>query len=154
VVDRFNRGELRALVATDAGAEGLNLQERCHTVFNYDLHWNPMKMEQRIGRVHRLGQRHPVLVANFALADTIDEYVLDLLYQKIDLFTLTIGALETILADIQEGEMDVEERILDILLRDEESPGIRDGINQLGEDFERVRLARRQAESLTTDLLG
>src|SRR5262249_6594022 len=97
VVGRFNAGHLGLLIATDAGGEGLNLQQRCHVVVNYDLHWNPMRLEQRIGRVHRLGQRREVAVYNFALRDTIDDYVLQLLYQKINLFTLTIGALETIL---------------------------------------------------------
>src|SRR5262249_32089647 len=70
LVARFNAGALDLLIATDAGAEGLNLQQRCRIVVNYDLHWNPMRIEQRIGRVHRLGQRREVVVYNFALHDT------------------------------------------------------------------------------------
>ena len=67
LVRKFNAGALTTLIATDAGAEGLNLQERCRTVINLDLNWNPMKIEQRIGRVHRLGQTREVRVINMAL---------------------------------------------------------------------------------------
>jgi superfamily II DNA or RNA helicase len=154
LVARFNRGALQTLIATDAGAEGLNLQERCHIVFNYDLHWNPMKMEQRIGRVHRLGQTRAVQVANFALQDTIDEYVLTLLYQKIDLFTMTIGAIESVLADLQEGELDLEERLLDILLQGPTDVAARAAVAALGDDMADALQRRHAAESLTAGVLG
>ncbi|HEX9057015.1 MAG TPA: SNF2-related protein [Ktedonobacterales bacterium] len=154
LVRRFNRGQLQTLIATDAGAEGLNLQERCHVVFNYDLHWNPMKMEQRIGRVHRLGQSREVLVANFALRDSIDEYVLTLLYQKINLFTLTIGALETVLADVQDGELDVEERILDVLLGSDTSEDLRAAMDALGEEMGVAQRHQSESASLTVEVLG
>jgi SNF2 family DNA or RNA helicase len=153
LVDRFNNGALLTLIATDAGAEGLNLQRRCHTVFNYDLHWNPMKMEQRIGRVHRLGQRQTVTVANFAVRDSIDEYVLRLLYQKINLFTMTIGALETVLAEVQEGELDFEERILDLLLRGDDTAA-RESLAGLGEQIASVKDAVGAAERQTAEVLG
>jgi SNF2 family DNA or RNA helicase len=154
LVNRFNRGGLQALIATDAGAEGLNLQERCYTVFNYDLHWNPMKMEQRIGRVHRLGQTRAVEVVNFALEATIDEYVLALLYQKIDLFTMTIGALESVLADVQEGELDLEERILDAVLSTTAEQDVHGAVTALGSDLAAALARQRAAESLTTGVLG
>ncbi|HEV2235746.1 MAG TPA: SNF2-related protein [Ktedonobacterales bacterium] len=153
LVQRFNGGALQTLIATDAGAEGLNLQQRCHTVFNYDLHWNPMKMEQRIGRVHRLGQRQTVTVANFAVRDSIDEYVLQLLYQKINLFTMTIGALETVLAEVQEGEMDFEERILDLLLGTDNAAA-RESLAGLGEQVAGTLERVGAAERLTAEVLG
>jgi SNF2 family DNA or RNA helicase len=153
LVKRFNSGALHTLIATDAGAEGLNLQERCHTVFNYDLHWNPMKMEQRIGRVHRLGQRQAVTVANFAVRDSIDEYVLRLLYQKINLFTMTIGALETVLAEVQEGELDFEERILDLLLSGDDEQA-RAAVQGMGEQVATVLAEVTAAERLTAEVLG
>jgi SNF2 family DNA or RNA helicase len=154
LVNRFNRGDLQALVATDAGAEGLNLQERCHVVFNYDLHWNPMKMEQRIGRVHRLGQAHEVRVASFTLQDSIDEYVLRLLYQKIDLFTLTIGALESVLADLKEGELDFEERIVEALLTGDAPDAARADLGTLGDQMAAALHRQQEAESLTMGVLG
>jgi hypothetical protein len=156
LVAMFNRGKVGTLIATDAGAEGLNLQQRCRIVFNYDLHWNPMKMEQRIGRVHRLGQTRPVRVVNFALRDSIDEYVLRLLYEKIDLFSMTIGALEGVLADVQDGELDWEERILDVLLREgaEDNDQVRAGVEDLGGQLAEARCHQHDAEELTQGVLG
>lgn len=154
MVNRFNNGELQTLIATDAGAEGLNLQQRCHVVFNYDLHWNPMRIEQRIGRVHRLGQPHDVSVYNFVLKDTVDDYVLKLLYQKINLFTMTIGALETVLAETQDGEIDLEERILEILLGSANGDEMRSQVESLGDELLQARSRQHAAESLTVEALG
>ena len=102
VIESFKSGETKYLVATDAAAEGLNLQNCC-MMFNYDLHWNPMKIEQRIGRIHRFQQDRDVTVFNLSVKDTIDDYVLHILYQKIDLFTMTIGKMETVLAELKKG---------------------------------------------------
>ncbi len=154
LVERFNGGELDTLVATDAGAEGLNLQRRCRVVLNYDLNWNPMKIEQRIGRVHRLGQTRDVVVYNFVLRDTIDDYVLRLLYQKINLFTMTIGALETVLAETQGGELDLEERVLDALLRCESRDDLSREVESLGIKLAQARDRQHAAESFTAEVLG
>jgi SNF2 family DNA or RNA helicase len=154
MVGQFNAGDLSALIATDAGAEGLNLQQRCHIVFNYDLHWNPMRIEQRIGRVHRLGQTHDVAVFNFVLRDSVDDYVLRLLYQKINLFTMTVGALETVLAEVQDGEIDLEEQVLEILLGSESGEEVRRGVESLGAEMAVALGRQREAESLTREALG
>jgi SNF2 family DNA or RNA helicase len=154
LVARFNAGNLQTLVATDAGAEGLNLHERCHIVFNYDLHWNPMKMEQRIGRVHRLGQRHEVRVANFALRGSIDEYVLKLLQDKIRLFSSAIGEVDSVLADLQDGELDLEERLVDLWLRSDEGSDLDKAVQRLGESFEQARGQLTAAARRTVEVLG
>ncbi|MGO8946165.1 MAG: DEAD/DEAH box helicase [Ktedonobacterales bacterium] len=154
IVEKFTTGAIDTLIATDAGAEGLNLQQRCHVVFNYDLHWNPMRIEQRIGRIHRLGQQQDVAVYNFALRDTIDDYVLRLLYQKINLFTMTIGALETVLSEVQEGELDIEERILDALLHSDTPGQVAEEIGTLGEALGDGLQRQRYAETLTAGVLG
>lgn len=83
--ERFRR-DAQVLLATEAGGEGLNLQF-CHRIINYDLPWNPMKLEQRIGRVHRLGQTEPVEVLNLFTKGTIEERILELLYKKLQIFT-------------------------------------------------------------------
>jgi SNF2 family DNA or RNA helicase len=70
--------EARVLVSTDAGGEGLNLQF-CHVVVNFDMPWNPMKVEQRIGRVDRIGQPHVVRAINFVLEDTVEHRVREVL---------------------------------------------------------------------------
>lgn len=86
----------QVMVATEAGGEGINLQF-CHHIINYDMPWNPMRVEQRIGRVHRLGQKHDVHIYNFATRDTIEEHIIWLLQEKIQLFESIIGKTETIL---------------------------------------------------------
>lgn len=87
----------QVLIATESGSEGINLQF-CNTVINYDLPWNPMKLEQRIGRVHRIGQEKPVHVYNLAVQDTIEDHILTVLYEKIDVFENVIGELDELLS--------------------------------------------------------
>jgi SNF2 family DNA or RNA helicase len=94
------KNKMQVLIATEAGGEGINLQF-CHHVINYDLPWNPMRLEQRIGRVHRLGQTNDVYIYNFAVKDTVEEHILKLLYEKIHLFERVIGELDDILAKIE-----------------------------------------------------
>ncbi len=94
------RGPSPVLVSTEAGGEGRNLQF-CRIVVNYDLPWNPMRVEQRIGRVHRLGQQHPVRVINMAARGTIEAYVLEILERKIRMFELVVGEMEEILGTWQ-----------------------------------------------------
>ena len=84
------------LVSTEAGGEGRNLQF-ARIVINFDLPWNPMRLEQRIGRVHRLGQQHPVRVINLVSRGTIEAYVLEILERKIRMFELVVGEMEEIL---------------------------------------------------------
>ncbi len=98
-IRRFREGT-RVLLSTEAGGEGRNLQF-ARNVINYDLPWNPMRLEQRIGRVYRLGQTRDVRVYNFAARDTVEGYVLELLTQKIRMFELVIGEMEMILGAIE-----------------------------------------------------
>ncbi|MDN4608495.1 SNF2-related protein [Sporosarcina sp. F6_3S_P_2] len=86
----------QVLIATESGSEGINLQF-CHHVINYDLPWNPMKLEQRIGRVHRLGQEHDVNIYNLAIKHTIEDHILELLNVKIGVFEKVVGELDDIL---------------------------------------------------------
>jgi len=98
-LDRF-RAAAPVLVSTEAGGEGRNLQFS-RIVVNYDLPWNPMRVEQRIGRVHRLGQQHPVRVINLVARGTIEAYVLEILDRKIRMFELVVGEMEEILGTWQ-----------------------------------------------------
>ncbi|KGR89815.1 ATP-dependent helicase [Ureibacillus massiliensis 4400831 = CIP 108448 = CCUG 49529] len=95
-VKQLFRERDQVLIATESGGEGINLQF-CHHVINYDLPWNPMKLEQRIGRVHRLGQEEDVHIYNLAIEDTIEQKILDLLGDKIDVFEKVVGDLDDIL---------------------------------------------------------
>ena len=83
-------GEVRVLVSTDAGGEGLNLQF-CHVIVNFDMPWNPMRIEQRIGRVDRIGQRYVVRANNFVLEDTVEHRVRQVLEQKLELIAQEFG---------------------------------------------------------------
>ncbi len=90
------RQQKQVLVSTEAGGEGRNLQF-ARIVIHFDLPWNPMRLEQRIGRVHRLGQEHPVQVINLISRGTIEAYVLEILERKIRMFELVVGEMEEIL---------------------------------------------------------
>ncbi|KGA95901.1 ATP-dependent helicase [Alkalihalobacillus alcalophilus ATCC 27647 = CGMCC 1.3604] len=90
----------QVLIATEAGGEGINLQF-CSHIINYDLPWNPMRIEQRIGRIHRLGQQKDVHIYNFAVNNTVEQNILSLLYEKIHLFESVIGELDDILTKIE-----------------------------------------------------
>ncbi|RFU65679.1 DEAD/DEAH box helicase [Peribacillus glennii] len=102
----------QVLIATEAGGEGINLQF-CHHLINFDLPWNPMRLEQRIGRVHRLGQEEDVRIYNFATQNTVEEHILKLLYEKINLFEKVIGELDDILTKLDISN--IEEYLIDVV---------------------------------------
>lgn len=102
LMERF-RGESRVLISTGAGGEGHNLQF-CNVMINFDLPWNPMDIEQRIGRIHRIGQERDIFVLNLSMNGTIENYILDILDRKINMFELTIGETDMILGDTDEQE--------------------------------------------------
>ncbi|WP_088035730.1 DEAD/DEAH box helicase [Evansella clarkii] len=112
----------QVLIATEAGGEGINLQF-CHKMINYDLPWNPMRIEQRIGRIHRLGQEHDVEIYNFAIDGTIEDHILNLLYKKIGLFEGVIGKLDAILENFSENQL--EDHVSRILLNSDTDGEIR-----------------------------
>lgn len=97
----------QVLIATEAGGEGINLQF-CNHLINYDLPWNPMRLEQRIGRIHRYGQEKDVQIYNFATKGTIEEHIMTLLYEKINLFEQVIGNLDAILEELNISNMESE----------------------------------------------
>ncbi|RIX48565.1 MAG: DEAD/DEAH box helicase [Rhodocyclales bacterium GT-UBC] len=112
LVDYF-REQGSIMIATEAGAEGINLQF-CSMVINYDLPWNPQRIEQRIGRCHRYGQKHDVVVVNFLNRDNdADRRVYELLAQKFQLFDGVFGASDEVLGAVESG-VDFERRIAEI----------------------------------------
>ena len=112
LIEHF-RDHATLLIATEAAAEGINLQF-CSLVVNFDLPWNPQRIEQRIGRCHRYGQNHDVVVINFLnKRNAADQRVYELLEHKFSLFTGVFGASDDVLGIIESG-VDFEKRILDI----------------------------------------
>ena len=112
LIDYF-KTDAEIMIATEAAAEGVNLQF-CSLIINYDLPWNPQRVEQRIGRCHRYGQKHDVVVINFLnKRNEADRRVLELLTEKFNLFDGVFGASDEVLGRIESG-IDFEKRILEI----------------------------------------
>lgn len=135
-VERF-RNKVPILISTDSGAEGWNLQF-ARILVNFDLPWNPMKVEQRIGRVHRLGQTREVLIINLYLKGTIEEYIIRLLGLKIRLFERVVGELEMVLGYMSHEYRDFEaldRKIVDIIVKYQSDEEMKKGFEQLGEKF-------------------
>ena len=130
------KGDTQILISTEAGGEGRNLQF-CHVMINYDLPWNPMKIEQRIGRIHRLKQEHDVLIINFSSKGTIEEYILELLYKKIKLFEVVIGELDTILSNVVGTPDSFEKTIMQIIVKSKDRKEMKDKFGKLALDVEK-----------------
>ncbi|GAB41383.1 SNF2-related protein [Gordonia sputi] len=134
LVDYF-RDEGTIMIATEAASEGINLQF-CSMVVNYDLPWNPQRVEQRIGRAHRFGQKHNVVVVNFSNKGNLAEQrILELLDEKFHLFQGVFGASDEVLGTIEDG-LDFEKRISDILNRCRTAEDIDLAFNELERQFE------------------
>lgn len=140
--DRFKRDPaVRVMIATDVGGEGLNLQF-CRNLINYDLPWNPMNIEQRIGRIDRIGQQHGVRIFNFALEGTLDGRIIHVLQERVRIFEETIGALDPIIGE------EIEQAIKDIAFQNDDIAAER----RLRELEERMPQRIRQAHEATEKL--
>ncbi len=134
LVDYF-REEAIILIATEAAAEGINLQF-CSLVVNYDLPWNPQRIEQRIGRCHRYGQKYDVVVVNFLNRNNAaDQRVFELLSEKFQLFSGVFGASDEVLGVIESG-VDFEKRISEIYQRCRTPQQIEYEFNELQKELE------------------
>ncbi|MBE3583083.1 MAG: DEAD/DEAH box helicase family protein [Limnochordaceae bacterium] len=118
----------QVLVSTESGGEGINFQF-CHVLVNYDLPWNPMQLEQRIGRLQRLGQTQTVDIYNLVTRDTIEEHIVYLLGEKIRLFERVVGELDAILGDSRQVKS-FQSQLLQILA---DWPGAAEGRRRLDE---------------------
>ncbi|GAB6926366.1 SNF2-related protein [Paenibacillus sp. JCM 10914] len=144
MMDLF-RGRAQVMIATEAGGEGINLQF-CHHMINFDLPWNPMRVEQRIGRVHRLGQTHDVQIYNLSTTGTIEEHILNLLHEKINMFEMVIGGLDVILERFEKKES-IEKSLYKIMLEAGNEDEIRQRINKLGESLHDIKQDVEQESS-------
>lgn len=136
---RFRDGEIKILLCTESASEGLNLQT-CGVLFNYDLPWNPMRVEQRIGRIDRIGQRYStVTIHNFYYDGTVEAKVYRKLRDRIDAFTTVVGNLQPILAQvptfIEQATMSADPEEEDVLLSKFDqilaAPPLRPGLNEM-----------------------
>ena len=135
----------RVLICTEAGGEGRNFQF-CHILVNYDLPWNPMRVEQRIGRVDRIGQKEPVLIFNLWVKGTIEERVLEVLENRINVFEETVGGLDPIL-----GKTETDIRTALRLAREERTAAFRRLGRQVETQLQRARAADGRFRDFITD---
>jgi SNF2 family DNA or RNA helicase len=139
-----------ALLLTHSGTEGRNLQF-CHQLVNFDLPWNPMEIEQRIGRLHRYGQQHPVRIYNFTQAHTLQEHLLEVLQEKLNLFELVIGETGLVLGE----RFDSDEFAEEVLRRWRDNEGkVAEAIASFGEQLKAARGAYEEVKELDQTLFA
>ena len=148
---RAFRGDAKVFLSTEAGGEGRNLQF-AHRLVNFDLPWNPLKIEQRIGRIHRVGQTHEVQVVNLWARDTIEEYVLELLDKKVHMFELVVGELDMVLGNLDEAKT-FEELLMEIWTA-EDAAQRRAKLDQFGENLVKARTAYEDGKGYEDRLFG
>ena len=140
------------LLASETGGEGRNIQF-ANCIINYDLPWNPMKIEQRIGRIHRIGQTQDVFIFNFCQKHSIEEYILRILHDKINMFELVVGEIETILGNVDD-EFDFSEIIMDIWLKNQSLPELDTAFEKLADDLIQAKDKYRETQELDEQIFG
>jgi superfamily II DNA or RNA helicase len=145
------RERVPVLLCTESGGEGRNIQF-CNTLINFDVPWNPMAIEQRIGRIDRIGQRREVYVFNLVTRGTLEERILGLLDEKISMFELVIGEVGAILGGLDE-DRDFADLMLDAWLRTTEE-GRAEALDALGQRLQGAREQHESAKALDAALFG
>jgi SNF2 family DNA or RNA helicase len=128
IEDEFNYGENRLLFATDAASEGIDLQKSCHVMVNYELPWNPNRLEQRIGRIHRYGQEREVKVWNFQFAGTREAEIFEMLQEKVENIRSRVGATADVLGMIE--DLNVEDLIMKSIRDNEPAAATKEELEQ------------------------
>jgi SNF2 family DNA or RNA helicase len=150
-IHRFET-EGHVLLSTEAAGEGRNLQF-CHAMVNFDLPWNPQRIEQRVGRIHRVGQTERVEIFNLSAEGTVEDYLLHILDRKLNMFELVIGEMEMILGYLT-AEQDFEEMLLEVWLNSQDEASLETDMARLGERLVAAREAMRQAQAYDEAMFG
>ncbi len=140
----------QVLLATGTGGEGHNLQF-CHVLLNYDLPWNPMEIEQRIGRLHRIGQEREVQVYNFCAADSLEDHILNVLDRKINMFELVVGEIDMILGRLQ-GEEEFSDLVYDLWVKHPDEAQRQQAFEALAARLQRARHAYEKSKEFDEKL--
>ena len=146
------RDSVPVMLASETGGEGRNLQF-ANTIVNYDLPWNPMKIEQRIGRLHRIGQTQDVFIFNLAIANSIEAYILKILHDKINMFELVVGEIETILGNMGD-EFDFSETVIDLWLANEQPNQLNTVFSNLGQQLLDAKHSYQEIQEFDEKLFG
>lgn len=150
-IRRFEKSA-RVLLSTEAAGEGRNLQF-CRTMVNFDLPWNPMRIEQRVGRIHRVGQTGEVEIFNLSAEGTVEDYILDILDRKLNMFELVIGEMDMILGQLAD-ERDFEDLVMDVWARAQTPEAAAAGFAQLGDALVEAREAYQRTREHDEALFG
>jgi SNF2 family DNA or RNA helicase len=151
VIARFS-ADCPVLLTTEAAGEGRNLQF-CHVLVNYDLPWNPMQIEQRLGRLHRIGQERDVLLTNLVAQGTVEERILDVLESKINLFELVVGELDMIIGRV-EDDLDFEGRVFRTYVDATDDEEFAQRLAEFGDELARARRDYLVSRAATDALVG
>jgi SNF2 family DNA or RNA helicase len=146
------RDEVPVLLSTESAGEGRNLQF-CHVMINMDLPWNPMQIEQRLGRLHRVGQTQDVLLTNLVARGTIEQRILHVLEAKINLFELVVGELDMILGRIDD-DFDFETSVFDAYVDARDDGEFADRLAEIGENLARARTEYLRDRTHADELIG
>jgi SNF2 family DNA or RNA helicase len=150
-IDAFE-DDAEILLSTEIGGEGRNLQF-CRTVINYDLPWNPATIEQRVGRVHRIGQTRDVYIFNLCLAGSVEERILSILHDKINMFELVAGEVEMILGHLGD-EQDFASLVMDAWSSSRSDDDARETFERLSARLLEAKSAYQNASDLDRALFG
>jgi SNF2 family DNA or RNA helicase len=150
-IEEFRAGA-PILLTTEPAGEGRNLQF-CHVMVNFDLPWNPMQIEQRLGRIHRIGQEHDVVLTNLVGRGTVEDHMLRVLEAKINLFELVVGELDMILGRV-EDEFDFESFVFSAYVQSEDDGEFRSRLESLGDDLARARASYAASREQLDVLVG
>ena len=150
IVDFESRANI--LLSTEAAGEGRNLQF-CRTMINFDIPWNPMRIEQRVGRIHRVGQTRDVRIYNLSARGTVEDYLLEILDRKLNMFELVIGEMDMILGQI-EDERDFEDLLVDAWLGAQSAEDLRANFDQLGAKLVEARKMHQKTQKYDDALFG
>jgi len=148
-IERFKE-DIPLLVSTESGGEGRNLQF-CNTIINFDLPWNPMKIEQRIGRIHRIGQMRDVFIFNLSVRNTIEDHIIDIMDNKINMFEMVIGEIEPILGYLGE-DREFEDIVMDIWLKSSTNEDVKTGFEKLGQTLVDAKNSYIKSKQLDKEL--
>jgi SNF2 family DNA or RNA helicase len=148
----FRAGDVQVLISTDVGSEGHNLQH-CHRLINFDLPWNPMVIEQRIGRLHRFGQQHEVEVFNLCARGSMEERILSVLHDRVRLFELVVGEMDMVIGNLAD-EADLEERLLALCATAPSADHVEAELTKLGDELLRARGRYEEIRELDQALFG
>jgi SNF2 family DNA or RNA helicase len=140
------------LLSTEAAGEGRNLQF-CHVMVNFDLPWNPMKIEQRLGRIHRIGQQHDVQLTNLVSRGTLEERLLEVLQSKINLFELVVGELDMILGRVAD-DLDFETLVFQQHIASRDDAEFATRLDEVGDQLARARAGYLATREKLDDLVA